>query len=240
MEYKPYYAVHDFEDNIARKVLVEGFDVEKVELATRMYYCMKLIGEIDRLYKLQCTSNNEPTMYAIQNNIDRLNQAVKRLSLADIPGKPADFSENPIKDINNNTEHPFIKMLNKYKESGVPFESAVELVSGAAGQSSVTLTKWYGNNGICKETYIIDNGDAHKAGITAAKINACIDNMYEKAKPFLHDASSYLSFMKGFSEVSGIDENAWCNRVQDYVTQYSDSFDENIMSKISCLVKAVK
>lgn len=237
MEYKPYYAVHDYEDNIARKVLSDGFDAEKVELATRMYYCMRLIGEIDRLYKLQGHTNNEPTMYAINSNVNRLNHAVRRLSLADIPGKPAEFSENPIKDINDNSEHPFIKMLNKYKNNGVPFSNALDLISGSTGQSTITLTKWYGDNGISKETYIINDGNAYKAGITAAKINACIDKMYDTAKSFMHDASSYLSFMKGFSEASGIDENTWCNRIKDYVTQYSESFDEDIMSKISCLVK---
>lgn len=228
MEYKTYYAVHDFEDNIARDTEKEGFNPSAIEVATRMYYCMKLLGEIDRLYKIQPTY---PTVIQlrIQDSIDRLNQAVKKLSQADIPGKPAEFSQ---KD-----NHPYIDMLNKFKDNGLAFDRAVIATASAVGLDPAILTRWYADNGISDKTYIVINDESYKAGVNAAKINNCIEDMYEKAKPYMHDASSYLSFMKGFSEVSGIKEDTWYNNIQSYVTQYSESFDTDIMSKVVKLIK---
>jgi len=218
--------VNKFESDISNKVNAPDFNNDIWSIPTRMHYCMLMIAEVDRLTKL-LQILPQVQQYKAQNYIDQLNTAVKKLSI-DVP-HTEQFSE--VKEIDNS--HPYIKLMNSFKNKGFDFDRALDMTAGNVGVSSLTLTKFLEDNGITRDKYIKLDNNAYNAGIDAAKFNKTVDEMYDKAKPYLHDAKCYLSFIKGFSSIANFSEDIVNSEIlKDYIVNYSESFDSDLRTKI--------
>jgi hypothetical protein len=215
--------------NICDEVLDESYDPNSVDITTRMFKAIRVIGEIDRITRL-LQKLPWSSQIKFSTELDILNNTVKKLS----EDTPTSLQFSAYKEPDS-VNHPYVKLLRNYLNNGIDLERSIRMVAKTTGVLAHRLKKFYDDNGIDLETLgsteVVDT--AYQSGISSAKIDSSINNMYEQANSKYVNTSEFESFIKGFSSVAQFSEDAIDFEImKNGIVQYSKSLDTSTIDNL--------
>lgn len=192
MNYTPFYGPHKNIVELADKIIATNGNMDgEISDATNLYYSMKLIAEIDRLYRdMYFYGGNSVIAMEIKGHILKLQKALGLLNESkSITEYFSDIAPSSSED------HPYVKLLTECRDKGMPFDSAVHTVSSIAGIPEYQLRKFIENEKIDYPSIDIAlpvYADGEKLGVSMDDKEA-LSNLLRSKNTLLADMVNSLS-----------------------------------------------